>query len=338
MDAIYDWGIQCVQAFQGLGMILLSPMRFFSFLGTDLFYLLIAPVVFWSVDAACGLRLGIFLMSSNFINGVLKIGFHAPRPYWYSTSVKAFTPESSFGIPSGHAQNSVVFFGTLGIFVQRTWGWTVTILLMLFIGLSRIYLGVHFPTDVFSGWLIGALLFWLLLRLERPIIQWYRNRRLLSQWIVALATALGMILVYWLALLSLRGWQIPEEWIRNATAAFPDEPIHPLAFSSVVNTAAAFFGLAGGASLLYRLGWYDAGGTAGRRILRYLVGLVGMVVLYFGLDALFPTGEEFVPLIFRFIRYALVGFWITGLAPLVFIKLGLAQQKFAEANAGGSHT
>ena len=325
MDVIYNWGIELIQSFQDAGTFLLSPMQFFSFLGYDLFYLLIAPVVFWSFDAAAGLRLGIFLMSSNFLNGLVKIFFHAPRPYWYSTSVKAYTPEGSFGIPSGHAQNSVVFFGTLARFIRRTWGWIIALLLMFFIGLSRIYLGVHFPTDVFAGWLIGAILFGLLLRLEQPVLQWLKRLSLPSQWAVILAAALGMIALYWLARDSLGNWQIPEEWIRNAAIAFPDEPIQPLSLSSAVSTAAAFFGLGSGASLLYRLGWYNASGSAGQRALRYLIGLLGMVAIYFGLDAVFPVGEDFLSLFLRFIRYALVGFWVTGLGPLIFIKVKLAQ-------------
>lgn len=326
MDAVYNWGIELIRAIQGIGTFLLLPMQFFSFLGYDLFYLLIAPVVFWSIDAATGLRLGIFLMSSNFVNGVIKIIFHAPRPYWYSASVKAYTPESSFGIPSGHAQNSVVFFGTLARFINRSWGWIIALLLMFFIGLSRMYLGVHFPTDVFAGWLIGAVLFGLLLRLEQPVVLWLKRQPLFGQWVVILAAALAMIFLYWLARYSLGDWQVPEEWIRNAAIAFPDEPIQPLALGSAVSTAAAFFGLGSGASLLYKLGWYNASGSAGQRIARYLIGLLGMVVIYFGLDALFPSGEDLLSLVLRFIRYALVGFWITGFGPLLFLRLNLAQQ------------
>ncbi len=48
--------------------------------------------------------------------------------------------------------------------IRKWWGWLIAILIILLIGISRLYLGVHFPLDVILGWLIGALLLWLVLR------------------------------------------------------------------------------------------------------------------------------------------------------------------------------
>lgn len=322
----YDLGISMIIAIQSLGEWLTTPMRLLSLLGNELFFLLIAPIVFWCMDAAAGLRLGLFLMTSASIFSFFKLIFHTPRPYWYTREVQAFSSETSFGLPSGHAQNSVVFWGTLAQYFRTRVAWLIAVGLILLIGLSRMYLAVHFPFDVLVGWGIGALLLWGMFKLERALLPRIKGLGLAAQIGISLATSLGMILLAYLARLALGTWEIPTEWIENALVAFPDEPITPLALSGVVSSAAAFFGMAAGGFLLYRSGWYDSTGPAGKLALRYLLGLFGMVVIYFGLGSIFPHGEDLVPLILRFIRYGLVGFWVTALAPLLFLRLGLASR------------
>jgi hypothetical protein len=61
-----------------------------------------------------------------------------------------------------------------------------------------------------------------------------------------------------------------------------------------------------------------------KRLLRYFLGLIGVLILYLGLGSLFPDSEMFISYSIRYIRYALIGFWISGFAPWLFIKLKLA--------------
>lgn len=95
------------------------------------------------------------------MNDSLKMFFHGPRPYWYCTDVIAYAKETSFGVPSGHAQIATGIWGVLAASLRKWWAWLIAILVILIIGISRIYLGVHFPHDVILGWLIGAFLLWL---------------------------------------------------------------------------------------------------------------------------------------------------------------------------------
>jgi membrane-associated phospholipid phosphatase len=328
MEWIYTTGIAIIHSLQSLGHWLLSPMLLFTLLGDELFYLLVAPAIFWCLDAGLGFRMGLYLMVCGGLNSVIKIVFHGPRPYWYTQNVEALSPkpETSFGIPSGHAQNAVVFWGTLAHGLRKNWGWGIAVLLMFLIGLSRMYLAVHFPHDVLVGWLIGALLLWGLVRLETPMRVWMKKASVATQVIAALAISLALILLVALARLSLGGWTIPPEWVANASAAYPDsDPIDPLGISAIVSNAGAFFGMACGAILLARRGWFATRGTAGQLILRYLIGLAGTALFYFGLRAIFPGGEDAVASVLRYLRYGLAGFWIAGLAPILFIKLKLAE-------------
>jgi membrane-associated phospholipid phosphatase len=107
MQALIDSGISIIVAIQNLGEWLLMPMKLFSELGTEQFFFLVLPMIYWSVDAKLGIRVALVVATSSMFNYVGKVLFASPRPYWVSSEVKAFSAEGSFGMPSGHAQNAV---------------------------------------------------------------------------------------------------------------------------------------------------------------------------------------------------------------------------------------
>jgi len=63
-----------------------------------------------------------------------------------------------------------------------------------------------------------------------------------------------------------------------------------------------------------------------KRALRYVVGLIGVILFLRGLDVIFPAGEDFVGFFFRYVRYGVVGFWISAGAPFLFFHFKLARQ------------
>ena len=327
MNGILDFGIQVVVFIQSLGGWLLTPMKLFSLLGTEIFYLLVALALYWCVNAEAGLRVGLVLMFSGGINDALKVTLHAPRPYWYSTDVKALTAESTFGIPSGHAQHAVVIWSILATWLKRRWAWIAAILLILFISFSRLYLGVHFPTDVLAGWLIGIFLVWGLVRFERKFTAWFSRQPVSIQYLAALLASLAILGLGVAVRLAVGDWQMPPDWKENA-ARVGGETLSPLDPSGIITNAGAFFGMIVGAIALRRSGGFEAGkGTGWQMAARYGIGLAGMLILWFGLGQVFPRQADFLSYCLRYLRYTLVGVWFTGLGPLVFIRLGLATQK-----------
>ena len=94
------------------------------------------------------------------LNSLLKFAFSRARPDFISPAARVFT--ESF--PSGHATVSAITYLTLAALLARTtptrdirvYFIVISLVLTLLVGVSRVYLGVHYPTDILAGWCIGA--------------------------------------------------------------------------------------------------------------------------------------------------------------------------------------
>jgi len=320
MDTILDLGVRLIVAFQGLGGWLGLPMKIFSFLGTEDFFMFVLPVLYWCVDSRLGIRVAFILMFSTGVNDALKLAFHGPRPYWYNTEVKPFASETSFGVPSGHAQNAFALWGMMAAWLKKWWGWLVAALVIFFIGISRLYLGVHFPHDVLVGWLIGGLLLWLMLRVWDPTAAWLKKISLGGQVLVAFFASLVLILLPLIPYLWLKltNWQPDPAWASFATDA--------VTLSGAFTSAGTLFGLGIGLAWLTRQGGFKTSGTWWKLALRFLLGVAGVLVIRYGLKFIFPEGETVLAFLLRYLRYTLIGAWVAGGAPWTFIRLKLAEK------------
>jgi membrane-associated phospholipid phosphatase len=327
MQVFIDSSIALIIALQGaVGNWFIAPMRLFSYLGNEEFFFLVLPLIYWSVDSALGLRVGFILLTSSLFNNIVKLIFAGPRPYWVSSHVRAlWTTEVSFGVPSNHAQTAVSVWGMFAVYGKRTWLWVVSIAVIFLIGFSRIYLGAHFLHDVIFGWLIGALILWAFTRFWEPVGAWVGKKTLSQKILLAFVVSLIFIALGFGAVALRSGYQIPETWISNALlarTALPD-PVSP---NNTFTSAGTFFGLAVGAAWIMSTGGYQAAGPIEKRAIRYVIGLVGVLILYLGLGALFPRGDGFIFYLLRYIRYMLVGWWVAGGAPWVFVRYKLAER------------
>jgi membrane-associated phospholipid phosphatase len=325
MELIWQGGIAFIIWLQGLGSWLEIPMKFFSFLGTEEFFLLALPIIYWSVNANAGLRIGAILLFSGGLNDALKLAFHGPRPYWFSTQVKALASETSFGVPSGHAQIAVSLWGMAASLIKRPWVWIAAIFIIFMIGLSRLYLAVHFPHDVLLGWTLGALALWAFSRWWDVVAAWARKKSLGQQIGLAFALSMVMLVMGLMAFGSLRGWVMPVAWKENAQQAGVDALPAPVTLDSTITFAAVLFGMLAGLAWMNSRGAYTADGGFWQRLVRLLPGLAGILILYLGLKAIFPRGDAFLPYVLRYLRFALIGLWVSAGAPWLFLKLKLAQ-------------
>lgn len=145
---------------------------------TLLLVVLLAAVFFRVQRAeAAAWTLVLALASGVAANRAVKALFSRSRPDASFQLVEVLTPS----FPSAHAMMAAVVYGTLAHLLAgrldgllRRTVWTTAVVLVLAVGASRVYLGVHFPSDVVAGWL-GGLAWTLLLALLRPLHQLRRG-------------------------------------------------------------------------------------------------------------------------------------------------------------------
>ncbi len=318
MSAIHAIEIVVNEFFQSLGIWLRGPMQAVTALGYEQFFVLLLPTIYWCFDQMVGLRVGLVLLLSNVANNFFKFLFHTPRPYWVSDTVQAYSHETSFGLPSGHAQIAASVWGWLAVEVRKRWFTLLALVLIFMIGISRIYLGVHFLTDVLLGWLIGGLLVWAFSAWYQPVGAWINQKTLWSKiGLIAGSAALMMALILGVRL-AVGAWVMNADWAERAGE------VDPYSLDGVFTVAGTWFGmLCGFVVVTEKRGRFLAGEGGWRRLLRFVVGLVGIAVLYLGLGAVFPEGENLISFALRFLRYTLIGLWVSWWGPLAFEKLGL---------------
>jgi len=325
MDTLYENGFQFIRLFQTVAW-LEAPMRFFSFLGTQEFFIFVLPAVYWCIDAGLGIRIGFILLLSNAFNESAKLVIHEPRPYWISTQIKALAADSSFGAPSGHAQLAAGVWGVAAAGVRRGWAWAAAVPLILLIGLSRMYLGVHFPHDALLGWLLGAITLWAFLAIWKPAASWVRERSLWQRLALGLLVSALLLLVGGGLVYARGDHGVPAAWTANAARAGEPLPA-PVSMTPMVTAAGTLLGFCIGLALLQRQGGFKPTGSVWRRLLCLVVGLIGLLAVYLGLKAAFPADDGWIGSSLRFVRYALLGLWVSAGAPWVFDRLGLLKTK-----------
>jgi membrane-associated phospholipid phosphatase len=143
-------------------------MNFATFLGSTLFLSIIFGCVFIIFKRCKWNRAAILLTTTMtgavILNFVLKVSFARPRPTpFFDTTLPA-----SYSFPSGHAIFAVCFYGTLAWLVSSRMQnkslkiliWIISVLLVLLIGVSRVYLSVHYLSDIMAGY--AASIVWVL--------------------------------------------------------------------------------------------------------------------------------------------------------------------------------
>ncbi|WP_070153345.1 phosphatase PAP2 family protein [Sphingobium phenoxybenzoativorans] len=113
--------------------------------------LVACAMLFWRGRGRQTVWLVLVVVGGTLLNAGLKQVFAAPRP----DLLPHLDIVKSYSFPSGHASGNMIFFGALAMLIGRGWAWTAASAMILAIGFSRVWLGVHWPTDVLAGWILG---------------------------------------------------------------------------------------------------------------------------------------------------------------------------------------
>lgn len=139
-----------------------------TFLGDEYAIILLIGFLYWGYKKELGKKIGIYFVASLLTSVALGNIVTRRRPYFDHKDIKCLKPRSSkgdpydiaiqgFSFPSGHATNSVSTYAALGCNVGKKLLKVVLFAVPIIIGLSRLVLGIHYPTDVLAGWAISTL-------------------------------------------------------------------------------------------------------------------------------------------------------------------------------------
>jgi len=175
----FDWEIvfmKWLQSFESTFLNLIS--NGVAMLGEEYFLLLVIGTCYWCLDKNLGRKVSMSLVGGMLGGTMLKCIFLRNRPYMADQTIKCIRPAhkdedvmslagQGYSFPSLHSSMSVSCYTTIAIDKKRKVFTAVSIVLPLIIGITRVYLGVHYPTDVLAGWGIGLLASFVLLFLEK---------------------------------------------------------------------------------------------------------------------------------------------------------------------------
>ncbi len=303
MEGIWRWGVDVIIAIQAIHTLMVDVFfNIVTSLGSEEFYLLLLPLLYWCIDKRLAQRLAYLFLFSAYSNAALKDFFRHPRPFEYDPRVLKLdwvpADELGYGFPSGHSQMAITAWGYLAVWIRRRWMWVLAATLVILIAFSRVYLGVHFPTDVLGGLLIGGVWLGLFVVIEPRLELWLLRQTLGLQIGLAVVVPAALLLVY-----------SPGD----ATAAM-----------------GTLIGLGVGIVVEDRIVCFSPSGPIWQRAARFIVGAVVIVGLREGLKLVFPGQGEAFYVFFRVFRYSLVGLWAALAGPWVFQRLGLASSMKAE--------
>jgi membrane-associated phospholipid phosphatase len=301
MEPILQWGLDFIRIIQSAASPPLTVlMRIITAFGGAAVYLALVPFVYWCVDEKKGLRLGVMVLISIWVNLSLKYLFDQPRPFFeaYDPSV-GLSSEKTGGLPSGHAQNTLVLFFILASWVKKKWAYVCASTLCFLIGFSRIYLGVHFPTDVLAGWILGGVI----------LCVYFIFSDKIEDLLVKGGFRAGMIATAALSFLMIL-------YIPAKELLMPGGTLLGLGFGYCYNRRSIGFST----NVLREM-------TDQKKYLilfaRVVLGLGGLILIFFRVSSFVPYSSSNQKL-YGFAVAMISGLWITIAAPWIFIKLRLA--------------
>lgn len=178
----FEWEVSMIQWLQSwIGTVGIAIASVFTMFGEDLICVAIVGFLYWCWNKELGKQVGLNLLFAVTLCGMIKNIVLRRRPYFDNEGIKCLKAVDSkadiydisaqgYSFPSIHAAKAVTMYTSLGIYTKKKlWIVILGVILPLLIGISRVCLGVHYPTDVIAGWLIGALIIFLVPLLKKKI-------------------------------------------------------------------------------------------------------------------------------------------------------------------------
>ena len=165
----FDWEITLMVMLQSWFAHYIPIFSIITHLGGELLVILLIVLLYFGYDKKLGKSIAIMLSMCFIFNAMIKNVFIRRRPYFDHHAIKCFEEPTLFNpakdllaqgysFPSSHATMSFIVFGALGLNTKKKIITVLAAIGIILVGLSRVVLGVHYPTDVLFGWLLGFII------------------------------------------------------------------------------------------------------------------------------------------------------------------------------------
>lgn len=333
---IHQWGIEVIRAVQNFSSPFLNEvMKIFTEASTYGFVVFIIGLYLWCIDYKKGLHLAYAAAFTSGLNGGIKRIFKIPRPFAHAPEIM-LKSIGGFSTPSGHSSISafiypaVLFYkpfrenlskdsqsakpqkSTVSVKIKIA----AAIVLPFLVGFSRVYLGVHYPTDVLLGWGLGAFIF-LSMMFFLPAIEAKLSTLTLNRTDESDAQNI----------------KFKKTASIRFTLAALFSFILILISKEKVNEAGLILGLAFGNIRILENSKYrfDASsGTWVQKFLRFIIGsaLSCIPIMIFYLLKIDSSYSQYR--LYRFLEFFAVGLIASGLAPIIFCLLKISGEDNAD--------
>ncbi len=256
---------------------------------------ILTAIMYWCINKRYGQKLLFALIPNIVINTGIKELVKAPRPIGTPglESLRVSTA-TGYSFPSGHTQTATTFWTSIIIIFKKGWIYILGTIMILGVGLSRLYLGVHWPIDVIGGWIFG-IVFTLIFTKIFDIVNENKNYNLLFLSLIPfiififIVKSNSYVKMFGLLVGFILGYILEDKFIQFKTIS---DYINEVNFSSKVKSKKDYF----------------IKGT-----FRFILGISTLGIVYLILKLILPENT-----IFSFIRYSIISLYAIAGVPVLF--------------------
>ncbi|MBP3917487.1 phosphatase PAP2 family protein [Clostridium sp.] len=126
--------------------------------GEQVVLISIISIIYWTLDKKFGEYIAYAVLTSVLLNNTIKDIFKMKRPIG-EEGIRTLREQTATGysFPSGHTQSASSFYGAMAIYLKKRVMYIIATVMIILVGFSRLYLGVHYPKDVIVGGILGVL-------------------------------------------------------------------------------------------------------------------------------------------------------------------------------------
>lgn len=282
---------------EGISSFFDSLFEILTYLGGQEILILVIVVVYFVFSKKQGQRIAFSIFSSLLINNSLKVLVNRIRPFnhskvTYTVDPTVYEHASGMSFPSGHSQNAAVTYSSIAFTYKKNYLWIICIVLIILVGISRVMLGVHYPTDVIVGIILGVVIAYFGLKLHLRYENNFKNLMIL--YLVTALLFLPFLFIY----------------INKMKASYFE-------YKDLYTIYSFYIGYIGAIYLEKKYVDFDESNPLKTRIIRAATAIFIVLGLLLGLKAVFPKDN----VIFDMIRYFMLSFIAIGVYPIIFKKV-----------------